>query len=113
MPQLGELELDPGKPLLICDADELRNEIDFNTRPDYDGEVTRVLLDIDLALTDWLTLGYLFGYIESEVTRSNDADGHSRMGGGICPGETEPSPFCAADGRGGGFRWLLDFGDCR
>ena len=102
--------LDPDQ--VICDTDDLRNVLDYNTTGIDDSSLSRAMLEIKLQLTDGLRLEYKLGYNESEETTVADTDRNSRTGGGTCPGEPEPSPFCALDGLANGTfvdrssRWL-------
>ncbi|MBT7451098.1 MAG: TonB-dependent receptor, partial [Rhodospirillaceae bacterium] len=98
---------------IICDADELRQEVALNAPIYTDNAAEAASLDVTFALTEALSINYKFGWRDTKQDSLNDSDQLSRVGGGVCPFnhpkvlsgqliEGQSSPYCALDGGGNG-----------
>ena len=70
---------------IICDPDELRWEVAFNTPIARDSTHENFALDVVFALSDDLSLNYKFGWHDVINSNTNDGDQRDRVGGGVCP----------------------------
>ena len=89
-PSVRDCDLnDPNQ--LICDGDDLRNVVDYNTPGNEDSELQMAVADLNVRPSQGLSLSYKAGYRETTENAQTDTDGTSRMGG--------PSdPFLDANG---------------
>ncbi len=87
---------------IICDGNDLHNEIDYNTPGTMDSFATQWSFETLFKVTDSHVIRYRFGKREHREDALNDTDGTSRIGGGINPETGAVDRFYAMDGKQGG-----------